>query len=208
MTTTKSVHRALAILNLPKIVAAIITAAQAIVTAMTNNAKFASPMPALSVVNAAIVALQIAEAAAIARTKGAVTARNDRKAQLIALLQQLRTYVQTVADTDPENSAAIIQSAGFAVKKTPLHKPRVFSVVQGAVSGTAKVIVPSAGHRASYDWEYSIDGGKTWVSLPSTLQAKTSITGVAQGATVQVRYRAITKAGIADWSQPVSLFMK
>jgi len=208
LVTVKSVHRSLAILKLPKVVAQIITFAQQVLTAMTNNPKFPSPSPALSLFAAAITALGLAEAAALTRAKGAATTRNDKKAALVALLQQLRTYVQTVADADAENSAAIIQSAGFVVKKTAVHKPRTFSVVQGIVSGTAKVVCPTAGHRASYDWEFSTDGGKTWVPLPSTLQAKTSITGLAQGSTVQVRFRAVTKAGVADWSQPMSLFMK
>ena len=208
LTAIKSVHRSLAILKLPKVVAQIITFAQNVLTAMTNNPKFPSPSPALTLLSAAITALGLAEATALTRAKGAATTRNDKKAALVALMQQLRTYVQTVADADPENSANIIQSAGFAVKKTTVHKPRTFEVVQGAVSGTAKVVCPSAGHRASYDWEYSADGGKTWVGLPSSLQAKTSITGLAQGSTVQVRYRAVTKAGVGDWSQPTSLFIK
>jgi hypothetical protein len=208
LSSSKSVHRSLAILKLPKVVAQIITFAQSVVTAMTNNQKFPSPSPALALVTAAIAALAAAEALAITRAKGAATARNDKKAALVALLQQLRTYVQTVADSDAENSANIIQSAGFAVKKTTVRKPRTFTVVQGAVSGSAKVVCPTAGHRASYDWEYSTDGGKTWIPLPSSLQAKTSITGLAQGSTVEVRYRAVTKAGVADWSQAVSLFIK
>lgn len=204
----KSVHRSLAILKLPKVVAQIITFAQGVVTAMTNNPHFPSPSPALSLVAAAITALTAAEAVALTRAKGAVTTRNDKKAALVALLQQLRTYVQTVADADAENSANIIQGAGYSVKKTAMHKPRTFTVTQGAVSGTAKVVCPTAGHRASYDWEYSIDAGKTWVPLPSSLQAKTTITGLAQGSTVMVRFRAVTKSGVADWSQPASLFMK
>lgn len=208
MSPTKSVHRSLAILKLPKVVAQIITFAQGVVTAMTNNPKFPSPSPALSLVTAAIAALGIAESAALTRAKGTATTRNDKKAALVALLQSLRTYVQNVADADAENSANIIQSAGFAVKKPAVHKPRTFEVVQGAVSGTAKVVCPTAAHRASYDWEYSIDGGKTWVVLPSTLQAKTSIAGLAQGTTVMVRFRAVTKAGVADWSQPAALFLK
>jgi len=208
MVQNKSIHRSLAILKLPKVVAQIITFAQGVVTAMTNNPKFPSPSPALSVITAAIAALAAAEVAALTRVKGAVTTRNDKKAALVALLQQLRTYVQTVADDDPDNSANVIQSAGFVVKKTPVHKPRTFTLTQGAASGTAKVVCPTAGHRASYDWEYSTDGGKTWVELPSTLQAKTSITGLTQGATLLVRYRAVTKSGVADWSQPQSLFVK
>jgi hypothetical protein len=205
---TKSVHRSLAILKLPKIVAAVITFAQSIITAMTNNTRFPSPWPALAVVSAALAALQEAESAALARTKGAVTARNDRKAALVALLQQLRTYVQSIADADPENSAAIIQSAGFAVKKTAVRKPRVFDAQQGAVSGAVKLVTRSAGPRSAYDWEYSTDVGKTWLLLPSTVQARTTVTGLAAGTTVQFRFRTLTKSGESDWSQPVSLLVK
>jgi hypothetical protein len=54
----------------------------------------------------------------------------------------------------------------------------------------AEVIAASAGHRASYDWQYSADGGKTWVMLTSTLKASTTITGLAPGAVVEFKYRA------------------
>jgi len=189
-------------------VPAIITYAQRIVTAMTGNPVFVSPSPTLATVQTSIVALQAAEASALARTKGAVTTRNDKKAALVATLQLLKGYVQSVADADPENSAAAIQGAGMAVKKTPVRKPRVFSAVQGAVSGTVKIITASGGRRVAYDWEYSIDGGKTWLLMPSTLQAKTSVTGLAVGSTAQFRYRVTTKTGEGDWSQPISYFVK
>jgi len=114
VTTTNSVRRSLAVLKLPKIVAQIITFAQGVVTAMTNNPRFPSPTPPLSSVTAAVAALGSAESAALTRAKGAATTRNDKKAALIADLQTLRTYVQNVADADRENSASIIQSAGFA----------------------------------------------------------------------------------------------
>jgi hypothetical protein len=51
LVTVKSVHRSLAILKLPKVVAQIITFAQNVLTAMTNNPKFPSPSPALSEAN-------------------------------------------------------------------------------------------------------------------------------------------------------------
>jgi DNA-directed RNA polymerase specialized sigma24 family protein len=54
----------------------------------------------------------------------------------------------------------------------------------------------------------SLDGGKTWVAAPSTLQAKTNVYGFAPGATVLFRFRPVTKAGEGDWSQPVSLIVK
>jgi hypothetical protein len=208
MSTTKSVHRSLVILALPKKVPALITYAQSVVTAMTGNPSFPTPAPTLAEATTAINALQTAESAAIARTKGAVTARNDKQAALVALMQEMKAYIQKTADADTDNSAAIIQSAGVSVKKTAVRKPRVFTAEQGVVSGTAKLVAASAGHRASYEWEYSVDGGKTWAAALATLQAKTSVTGLTPGATVQFRYLAVTKAGQGDWSAPVSLIVK
>src|SRR5450631_1391466 len=103
MSTTKTNHRSLATLKLPKAAAALITFAQQIVTAMTGNAFFPSPVPALALVTAAIAALQLAEAAALARTKGAVTTRDERRTALVQLLQQLKAYVQAIADQQVEN---------------------------------------------------------------------------------------------------------
>jgi hypothetical protein len=152
--------------------------------------------------------LQTAEAGALNRAKGAVATRNAKRAVLVALLQQLRTYVQNVADASPDQAAAIIQGSGLAVRKTPVHKARTFAAGQGDLSGQAKLTAPSAGNRSAYDWEYSVDGGKTWVTAPSTLQAKTVIGGLAAGTTVQFRYRPVTKTGEGDWSQPVTLLVK
>jgi hypothetical protein len=54
----------------------------------------------------------------------------------------------------------------------------------------------------------SVDGGKTWVAAPATVQAKTQILGLTPGATVQFRYRTVTpKAGQGDWNQPVQLLI-
>jgi cell pole-organizing protein PopZ len=208
MSTTKSVQRSLVSLDLPKKVPALISYATSVVTAMTGNPSFPTPAPTLAEVTAAITALQTAESAAIARTKGAVTARNDKQAALVSLLQEMKAYIQKTADADAENSAAVIQSAGVSVKKTPVRKPRVFNAEQGATSGTAKLVTASAGNRASYEWQYSVDGGKTWVAALATLQAKTSVTGLTPGSTVQFRYLAVTKTGQGDWSPAVSLLVK
>ena len=89
-----------------------------------------------------------------------------------------------------------------------MRKPRVFSAVQGAVNGTAKLVTASAGPRASYEWQYSVDGGKTWVAALATLQAKTTVTGLTSGTTVEFRYLAVTRTGQGDWSAPVSLLVR
>ena len=207
--TTRSIHRAIATLKLPASkVPALITYAQGIVKGMTGNASFPNPVPTLAAVTAAINALQTAETAALARTKGAVATRNEARTSLVMLLEQLKADIQAAADANVENGASIIQSAGVSVRKTAVHPPRVFAATPGAVSGVANVVAPSAARRASYEWEYSLDGGKTWVTLPSTLQAKTSLSGLQSGSTVQFRYRPVTKTGEGNWSPAVSVTVK
>jgi hypothetical protein len=203
-----SPHAAIAILKLPAKVPALILYTQGIVKSMSGNPSFPNPTPTLAQVTAAITALNAAETAALARTKGAVLTRNNARTALVTLLKQLLGNIQTTADADVENSAALIASAGVGVRKTPVHPPRAFEATQGPVSGSAKIVVPAAGRRASYDWEYSIDGGKTWVAATSTLGAKTTVTGLPAGTTVQFRFRALTKAGQGDWSQPTQLLVK
>ena len=194
-------------LALPKRINLLITYADNVVTRMTGNASFPSPTPALATVSAAISDLQTAETATLARTKGAAAIRNAKRATLLILLQQLRMYVQSVVDGNEETAAAVIQSSGFALKKTPTRKPRTFAALAGAVSGTVKLVAPSAGRRVSYAWQYSADG-KTWIDLALTLQAKTTLSGQTPGTVLQFRYRWVTKTGQADWTAPVSLTVK
>jgi hypothetical protein len=87
------------------------------------------------------------------------------------------------------------------VKKTAVHSPRVFGAKPGTITGTAKLVTATAGHRASYEWEYSPDGGKTWVTAPATLQAKTTVPGLlarATGGRWPARRRTRTDLGYTD----------
>jgi hypothetical protein len=197
----------LVVLALPRRINALITYADNVVTRMTGNAYFPSPSPALAKVSAAIADLQNAETATLARTKGAAATRNAKRAVLVGLLQQLRSYVQGIVDGNEENAPAIIQSSGMAVKKAATRKPRVFAALAGASPGTVKLVAPSAGSRASYAWQYSTDG-KTWIDLAMTLQARATLTGQTPGTVLQLRYRWVTKTGEAAWSTPVTFTVK
>jgi hypothetical protein len=207
-TPAQTAHRSIATLKLVRSVPALITQAENIVKAMTSNAAFPSPTPPLTTVTDAVNELQAAETATLSRTKGAATVRDEKRNALIKQLQQLKSYVQTTADASIETSASIVQSAGIAVKKTSVRSPRVFTAKPGAVSGSVALVARSAARRASYEWQYSIDAGKTWLAAPNTLQSRTTISGLTPGATVSFRYRAVTKVGEGDWSQPSSLIVQ
>ncbi len=208
MTTPKGINRAIVTLKLPRPVPALIKYGRAMVTAMTNNPNFTNPDPALASVAAALDELQVAETATQARTHGAAATRNDKLSTVVQLLEQVKGYIQKTADANMENGAAIIQSAGVSVKKPAARAPRTFEAKPGPVSGSVKLVAKSAARRASYEWQYSSDGGKTWLSAPVTLQAKTTVQGLTPGGTVTFRYRGVTKAGEGDWSQLVTAIVK
>lgn len=205
MNINKPNMHALVALNLPRNNDALAAYAAGIVKAMTGNSTFPTPAPTLAALQQAATDLTSAELLAKTRAKGTVSARNDKRFVLVHLLQQLRGYVQGVADSNRETGATTIESAGMAVKHSPTRTARVFHAKSGVTSGTAILYAPSAGNRVSYDWEYSLDGGKTWVSAPGTLTAKATIGGLPVGTQVQFRYRSLTKAGEGNWSQPYTL---
>ena len=100
------------------------------------------------------------------------------------------------------------QSAGVVLRKTATHRARVFAAKAGALSGTADLVAAVAGNRASYEREYSFDGGKTWTVATPTMQARTSVAGLPPVTTTQFRYRSVTPNGASDWSAPVSLIVQ
>jgi hypothetical protein len=208
MTTAKAPHRCIVALALPKTVPALISYAEQVVKVMTGNASFPAPSPTLASITQAIDDLQTAEAVALSRTKGAVQARNDKRTALVKLLELLKAYVQNIADGNAETAPTVIKSAGLAIRKAPTRKAHVFTVQEGAISGSVKLSTPSAGARSCYLWQYSADGGKTWVDVPGTVRAKTTVAGLPAGTTVQFRYRTITKTGQGDWIAPVSFLVK
>jgi hypothetical protein len=94
------------------------------------------------------------------------------------------------------------------VRKVTLHDKPALSAKQGSASGTVTLSAKSAAVKAAYNWQYSTDQ-KTWTSLPQTLKAKTSVSGLTAATTYFFRSQALTpKGGEGDWGQATSLLVK
>jgi len=200
--------RPLVALKLPTKIKSIITTAENIAAAMNNNPTFPTPNPPIATLLADIAALNTAETAVLSRTKGAVETRNAKLALVRADLENLKTYVQSVAGAGtPANAPAVIQAAGMTSRKVTAQDKPALAAKQGSVSGTVNLVAKSAGTRAAYDWQYSTDQ-KTWTTLPMTLQAKTGISGLTAGTTYYFRVQSLIKTGTENWSQIVSLMVK
>ena len=200
--------RSIVVLKLSPKVKNVITFAQSVATALTNNPSFPNPTPPLATFQADIAALVQAETAALARAKGAVETRNNKLAVVRTDLEALKTYVQGVAATvSPSGAEALIQTAGMAVRKTTLHDKPVLAVRQGSVSGTVTVAVKAVAKEATYFWEYSTDQ-KTWTSLPMTAKAKTGLAGLTPATTYYFRFQAFTRSGLSAFRQIVGFLVK
>lgn len=208
MSSSTRTVRSIAVLKLTNQVKHTISFAQSVASAIVaGSASFPSPTPPMATFQADIAALVTAETAALARAKGAVDIRNAKLAVLKTDLENLKAYVQSVADAaNPTNAAAIIESAGMAVRKTTLHDKATLAVQQGSVSGTVVIRAKAVARRASYGWQYSTDQ-KTWTNLPVTLQAKTTATGLTPATSYFFRVRGVTLTGEGNWSQVVSLLV-
>jgi hypothetical protein len=207
--TIATVKRSVVSINLPRTVPAVIATVKGVIAALTANAAtFPTPDPTLAALSSALSDLETAESAVKARTRGAVAGRNEKLKALVTLLEQLKAYVQKVSDADSDTSAQVIQSSGLAVRKPFLRQKQGFSAKSGTTSGTVDLTAPVVARRASYEWQSSLTAGTTWTSLPSTLQAKTTVSGLTPGATVTFRNRSVTRTGEGDWTQPTSIVVK
>jgi hypothetical protein len=206
--TATAIHRILAALNLPTHVADELKYGESVFAGVTNNPHFPMPDPVITAFSDSLTKYGAAETAAQSRLKGTVAARNAARVVFLGAIHALKARIQSVADASPEQAEAIITSTTLAVKKTVTRQKQTFVVKYGPTSGTVHVVAKSAGSRASYEWQYSTDGGKTWTQVPNTLQAKTTIVGLPVATTVEFRYRVTTKTGMGDWGLPTSILVK
>jgi len=191
-------------LGLPRKVADLLVYAQVIHDTMAANPKsLPSPSPALSVLQTDIDTATSKEAIAKTRVVGAVTDRNLAIKVLTLDLHNERAYVELVASADPANAAQIAEDAGMKLHKAAARNKPPLAVKAGATSGSVRVVAKATQGAKANDWQMSSDGGKTWVDIPSTTKASTTVANLTPGTMVQFRQRVLTKAGASDWSVPV-----
>jgi hypothetical protein len=202
------IHRVIAASNLPPHVPDQIKFGDGVQSGLNNNPHFPLPDSIIAAFIAALGNYSATVTAAQTRAKGTIAARNAAKVVFVGALHALLARVQQVADANPENAEAIITSTNLSVRKVAIRQKQTFEVKPGTVSGAVHVTAQSAGPRACYEWQYSLDAGKTWVQAPNTMQAKTTIVGLPVATVVEFRYRVTTKLGMGDWSLPTSILVK
>ena len=116
--------------------AAIIPICEFIIASVTGNAFFPTPTPKLSELQAVLDSYTTALSEAASRDRNKVALKNQLRKQLNAMLNQLGTYVNMIADGD----VTMIISSGFPLSKLPqpryISAPQNLTVKQGQNPGT------------------------------------------------------------------------
>jgi hypothetical protein len=180
--------------------------ARSIVAAMTGNPHFPSPTPTMAAFEAHIDAAAKAQSHTLVGPIGSAARRDARLAAVQSDLEQLRVYVQGVADASSGKARAIIESAGMNLRRPGLHDKPVLTVKAGPVTGSVVVVAKAAGDRATYEWQYS-KVGELWTDVEPTRQARKAFNGLAAGATYRFRVRSVTKVGRSDFGEVVSVLV-
>lgn len=183
----------------------LINFAQGIVTAMTGNPNFPTPMPALTVISGDITALQ-ARINTITdlenQTRAAYTDKDGTRDTMEQNLTYLGNYVEIIA----AGSASIIESAGMPVRSpanpvglpgTPIDFLASASEFTGAIDLTWS---PVAG-AVSYEVQCKDhDTPGPFVPAKISTSSRTRVDGLTPGVLYAFQVRAIGSAGPGPWS--------
>lgn len=165
--------------------------------AMTDNDSFPSPSPTMEVFSAAVSEYVTQLAKAATRDANAIAAKNARRAELVALCEQLGNSVATTAQGNVE----LLVSSGLPLRKkrqgVVLSAPSNFRISNGVNSGELEVKVDGQKGATGYGFEYTEDpltAESVWVrTLCST--SRCTIKGLMPGKRYWMRPVVIGRKG-------------
>ena len=178
---------------------------------------YAAPNPGLPIFLGLITNLRTAQQAMPNRTRGSGGARDVQRDLLLTAMESERMYIQTLADATPLRAVPLIENAGLVVAGSPRHSKAVLTLSLGPQSGSivcdANVSLLGAGTKHPnevrfFNWEFTVDGGKSFVAAPPTPKGKTTLHGLTPLTTVGVRVNRNNAEGPGEWSQIVSILVQ
>lgn len=176
---------------------------------------YSDPRPSLPVFRQLIQDVVVARARVGTRVIGAREERDAASRILYTAMESERAYVQELADADWVRAGALILNAGLLVAGSTAHGKRFLVLRNGTPSGTVEcdafvglLIDPNhPRENRHFDWEHTLDGGGTFLSLPSTSKGKTTIHGLPPLTRVGVRVRMVNGSGPGPWSQVATILV-
>jgi hypothetical protein len=181
----------------------------------THPSTFVLPTPELSTLFTQLQNANSAQQLVATRVRGAVEARDAQFALLGTSMEMERMMVQALCDAAPAEQApsiaALASMRGYAV--TVAHKD-LLAAKNITPSGSALLIanatlLEATTRRKTFNWGYTLDGGRTTLYLPSTPVARTTVANLVPltmvGFTVSV---TVNKRPPGAWTPFVYLLIR
>lgn len=181
--------------------------ANTILTSMTANANFPTPVPALPTVQTSITDYVDALAVAKGGSNYDKAIKNDKKVKLIDVLHSLGNYVLFTANGDE----LIAKSSGYAIAKMPAPAPDIskaenLKLEDGMNAGELQLSFSKVQGARSYIYQNAKDpvvDESSWANQTGTLR-KTLFTGLESQKKYWCRVIAIGINGQQVISDPIA----
>ena len=185
-----------------------VTKAQNIKDSMQSSGYFpASSMPIMyPALQTLITNLHNASVVASNGTAADTVYMHEQERVLLSAFNFLKAHIELVANNTTTPSA-IITAAGLQVAVNGGNNGITELTLNALGNGQLQVRVPRQASEKAFTYEYSTDGGTTWLELITSSLSKVSLTNQTPSATIYVRYLSISKTGKSAYSQVKSIIV-
>ena len=140
---------------------------------------------------------------------GKAAAKNTIKIALKGTLDDMLAYINRLAKKKPLNSEAIVTGALLMKYGSRRMNKQDLGIKSGLADGEIKLTtiaekIDGKYVRASYNWRFSVDNGKTWSEYVTSDGAKYTYTNMKSGVPTLFQKRSLTsKGGWSAWCAAV-----
>jgi hypothetical protein len=170
-----------------------------------NPGFFATPNPTVASATSNLDALEAAEAAVPHGGPPAVASRNLKRGAVESDFNVFKAYLLAMCLANPGMANAYITAAGLQEGKVNRPPKAFLAAKMGKIPNQIVLRAKAVAKRSvSYCWVYSLDGGKTWVTIGTTTEANTSLLNSTPMTTYMFRIQTTIKQTTSAWSQTIT----
>jgi hypothetical protein len=176
-----------------------------VITLMTGNPIYPTPLPALTVVTTSVNAFEVAVHEALDGGKIAIATRNAARVELLSLARQLAAYVQGNCGAD----LVSLIGSGFDAVRAPspvgiLPAPGNQRLSLTDKSGELLFRFDRVPNAANYSVQTAADNAGPWTDQDLSTAARVTLSGFTPGKVYWARARANGSAGSSEWGGPAT----
>ena len=144
---------------------------------------------------------------------GKVGIKNSLKTILKGTLDDALGYINKLSRNNKEHSEAIATGAKFLIHGSRGRFKKYLEAKRGSIYGDVKVTtiaekIDGKYVRTLYNWQNSIDGGKTWSEPVNSFGAKYTFKNMKDSPTLFRKRSHTSKGGWSAWCPPVGITSK